>query len=905
MARRWFRRRRFDEDLRDELAAHLDHRVDDLVRGGLTRAEARRRARVELGAVETYKDLCRETRPLSSWRTMPELVLRDVWHAARRLAAAPLFTLFAAGSLGLGLAATTTAYAVLHAALWTSPGVSDPDGLFVLSTSATAGRRAWRAAVSEPDYVDLARSWTDRALVAATTAFEDGLSGESDTEEVRAESVSGAYFAVVGVGPALGRVLSASDDAPDSPAVLVLSHRAWRVRHGSDPAIIGRTLRMGGQPVVVVGVAPEGFSGFGSQAGTDVWVSRAIATRHKVWTAARSRPLDRSIAQATVLLRPFPGAIHEVEASVHGIGEGLDAEYPRVRSTGVAGSGAPLPPRDWRIATLTDATTADAGRVAAVGYLAVGLVMLVLVVACSNIANLTLARGATRSHEITVRRALGASRGRLVRELCLESGMVAIAGGVLAFIATGLLLQVARLDLPIGNGRVTTLEPVLQGSVLVMAAAFLLASVIVFGLGPALRLTRGDVRPVLGPSVGVSGVPSRRLWRSTRWQVATTTTLFLVAAIMVRVIVVEARHDSGIDDDKLAVAVVVFDRARGQDAAYARRVVDDVLRRLQQTAGIESASASMGVPFGLTITPMATVTAIDAAADGGQASERFHMMPSTPEVFRTLGVPIVAGRPLDSADDITGASPVAVLSELGAREIFGRADASVLGRGVTVQAGGEPSTRVVRIVGIARDTDVQNALSRRSGLIYVPMSLEFSPGTAIFARSQDPGAAVGALRSAVREADRDLGVSTAGTAPVMLAGGYVLLRILSTVTLSLAGLALFLSMIGLYGVLSQVISRQTREMGIRMALGATANQIRRFALRQGLGPVLAGLVLGLALGVLVRAAVRFGMRAPIDVVDWAALAVVPVPLLATALVACYLPARRAARVNPNVALREF
>jgi putative ABC transport system permease protein len=567
-----------------------------------------------------------------------------------------------------------------------------------------------------------------------------------------------------------------------------------------------------------------------------------------------------------------------------------------------------MPPRDWRLQQLSGVMSENTIRSTLVGQGALAVAMLVLLVAASNLANLVLARGTSRAHEFAVLSALGASRMRLVRQLAAEGVLLAAAGGLAALVLTDVLLAAATLEVPIGNGRTVRIEPTLQPSVLLTAAISLGAALLIFGVGPALRLTRGEVRPVFGHAVGVSGIPRRRLWRSTRWQVTAATVLSLVAAILVRVAVQEGRADSGIDEDRLAVAVVHFDAMRGQDRAYARQVVDAVVARLRQTPGIESAAASAGVPFGLTITPLAKVATSGRLQ--GDDTRSFSgtgalAMVVTPGIFETLGVPIVAGRALELADDQTGAAPVAVISETQARSLFSRSDASVLGREIEVQVWARPPTLPVTVVGIAHDTDVGSRLDRDTGLVYLPRSVAFSPGWAFLVRSADPDAASVALRTAITQADRDLGVWTAGAGPVMLAGGYAVLRMLSAVTLGLAGIALLLSMVGLYGVLSYVISRQMHELGLRMALGATAGTLHWQTVAQGLRPVGAGLTVGVLFALFARAGLRLGTGAPIEVIDLAATGIVAGAVVLVAIVACLLPARRAARVDPSIALREL
>jgi predicted permease len=910
----WRRRRAIDRDLDDELRAHVEHRADDLVRQGLAPDEARRRARVELGAVETYRDQCRETRRLDAILRAPELLWRDLHHAARRLAATPMFVLFATVSLALGLSLTVTAHAFIYEVLWKPIGAASPESLHVLYGSGLSPTSRWRGAISHADYDDLASHGELRDRVAASMTFEEGVTPQSlppgrlepaapGAVVARAEAVTGSYFSVLGVPPSIGRVLVEADDRPDASAAAVLGDRYWRRQFQADPAIVGRTIRIGGHPVTVVGVAAARFNGLGAPRSTDFWMSRSVVERLGFWTSSRSRRDDRAVQVLSVLLRADSEAsLSAAGGAVSAVSAQLDVEHVRRVPEGWSRAGTPLPPRNWRWRTLTQATD-ESGRLTMTGRLMIGLAALVLVVACTNLGNLLLGRGVSRAPELAVRRALGASRTRLVREFAAEAVLIAGIGGLVGWALTRVLLAAAAMDLPYSSGQIVRVEPELQPASVVIAIVALGLSLLVFGLGPALRLTRHGAAHTSGASIGASAVPARRLWRSTRWQVAASTTLFLVSAIAMREVAREARHDNGIDTDRLAMAVVTLDRQRGQDHVFADRLTADVIRRLRQTPGIENASAAMGTPFGLTITPLAHAS---ISGSGAPIDDSAFVIPATSGTFDTWGVPIVAGRSFKDEDNQPGAQRVAVISELAAETFFGNAGRWTAGRSIDLRFWPKENADSFAVVGIARDTDVQDVMSRRSAIVYVPMSQHFSPGLVFSARSSDPEAATAALRLAIGQADRDLAIWVAGPAPLIVSGGYLLLRLVGSVVGILASSALLLSMVGLFGVLSQVIARQTREMGIRLALGATAARLRRAVIGWGLRPVVTGLTIGLGIGLLIRALLALTLRpqVPIAVVDWAAIAFIPVPILMSALLACYVPALRAARVDPNVALRE-
>jgi putative ABC transport system permease protein len=513
-----------------------------------------------------------------------------------------------------------------------------------------------------------------------------------------------------------------------------------------------------------------------------------------------------------------------------------------------------------------------------------------------------LARGAERQQEFAIRRALGASRWRLVRELSVESAIVAILGGVLAFVVIQVLLVLTTVDLPLPKGSFS-LEPALNPGALLVASVAVLLSLAVFGLEPALQLTRPTVNADLAGGTATIGLPrSGRQRAFIRWQVAISASFFLVAAILAKVVVVEARHDPGVDVDRLAIATVHFSLL-GWDEARARRVLGAAVDSLRQERSIERVAVSSGVPFGMMLTPYSMVTTPDRPFVRGRTDHDAFFITATPDIFRTLGVPILRGRGLTERDD-AGAPAVSVVSEATARALFGTSQA--IGRQVVVNVWGRPPSRTFTVVGIARDTDSQTLISRTSGTLYVPLAQHYEPNLTVVVRTSGNTTAVArVVQSALRRADLDLGTGAAGPGWILLTGAYLAARIAAALAAALGMLTLILAMVGLYGVQSHIVARRTREVGVRMALGASAPQIERMVLGEGFRPVVEGLVLGAVLGVILRLGARALVHASIQPFDVAAFAVVPIPLFIAAFVACYVPARRAARVDPNTALRHL
>ncbi|OFW22941.1 MAG: hypothetical protein A3G21_01370 [Acidobacteria bacterium RIFCSPLOWO2_12_FULL_66_21] len=818
-------------------------------------------------------------------------IVGDIRFAVRRLAATPLFVIFAVVSLGIGIGVTTAVYSVLASLLWKPIGVADAEHV-VLVAIPVNGRAQTGMVMSRADFDQVAGKQKTFRSMAASTSFNEGLAAPSSTEILNGQAVTGGYFDTLGVRPFLGRMIQPEDEQLQRH-VIVLGYWLWRTRFAADPDIVGRIVRVGSRPFEIIGIAPASFVGLSPPLYTGGWVplgasdtpgtSAEVAAREarRLTVIGRLRQ-DRSLSSAT--------------AELASIGRGLDAAAPLPRD--------PLRPaagRQWFVRRVLAATESGSPPTR-FGLLIIGLVALVLVVACTNLANLMLARGTMRQHELAVRRALGASRWRIVRELTIESGIIAGLGGFTAYGVTRAILVLSTTELPTPRGAFP-IAPELDLSALLIAAGALLLSVAVFGLEPALQLTRSSVSPDLtSPAASVGAPRSRRQRALVRWQVAISTCFFLVAAILVRVVISEARHDPGIALERLGLATVHF-RLQRWDEAQARRAIDSTLAAAARTDGIESVAASSGMPFGMTMTPFVSIAAVDKPFSGDANKFDGLLLSATTDIFRALGVPIVRGRPFDQRDG-AGSRKVAVVSEQASRHLFGTTAA--IDREFLAQEWGRQPTLRYTVVGVARDTDTGRLMSRREGVFYVPFAQNYTPNIVLVARTRgDPSAAARVLQNALQQTDPDLATGTAGAAPMMLAGEYVAARVAGSLAAALGALTMVLAMIGLYGVQSHLVTRRRREVGLRMALGASVRQIRQMVMREGLRPVAEGLLLGLFLGVVVRMGIRAVVPSPIRIVDPVAYALVPIPLILAALAACYLPARRASRVDPNVALRDL
>jgi putative ABC transport system permease protein len=825
-------------------------------------------------------------------------VIRDIRLALRRLGATPLFTAFAILSLAIGVAITTAVYSIVDAVFLRGPGIREPDRVAVIVTPYSG--RLLTGTVSEPDFRDVQAAQTSFSHLSASAMFVRRVTSPAATQMLIGEAVSGSYFATLGVGAALGRTIQPSDDT-GAARVVMLSDALWRRRFASDPRVVGATVSISGEPFDVIGVAPPSFSGpRGWLVGTQFWIPLATESRLKEGPRPSPRETPRDSRRLTVFGRLAPTVtIAAASAEVQTMAARLDQSFP----PRYPGKGATATDRPWRAQTMAAVSDEDT-TVRRFGMTLVALVGLVLVVACTNLGNLVLARGTTRVRELAVRRALGASRWRLVREQSLESVLLAAGGAAASYVVFEVLRVLMdtefTLAMPFGGRLTLGFHPALNVSAVSVAASSLLVALVVFGLEPAIQLTRTiDVRGALAAGSSGGPVRHRRHRVLLRWQVAIASGFFIIATMFVKYSIEEARHDSGIDMDRIGVAVLNLDTPEWNEPR-ARRMFDRVLGELRSHPSIESASLASGLPFGVASALRLSISPRERAGAPGAAPSVMTAIAGTPSVFRTLGVEILRGRSFDDRDE-AGAARVVILSEFTARQMFGTID--VVGRQIALDR--QPrAVATATIVGVAANTDVGRLFADPQPLAYVPLAQHYQPFVTVVARgSGSVTNAVAALREAVRRADPDVAVDTIGTGRSVLAGPFQVLRGLGVTAIGLGAITLLLAMAGLYGIQSHIIANRTREIGVRMSLGATAGQIKGMVLADGYRPVLDGLVFGLSIGLIGRAIARSYLELEVAIVDPWMLVVTPIPLICAAFFACYLPARRAAAVDPNVALR--
>jgi predicted permease len=869
-----------ENDLSRETAAHLTLLEDDFRRRGMTADEARVAARRAFGGVEQMKDRQRDARSFV-WLDDARWDLR---HAARLLRRDLLFLLTAVLSLAIGIGANTAIFTVAYAVLFRPPvGVAAPSQLVDIGTR-TAGGGFGNS--SYPNYLDLRARSATLDGVYAYSLFPRAMSlgaesGTPGTERIFGTLVTANYFSVLGATPFVGRLFN-DRAGPEGADAVVLSHRFWTRRFNGDPGIVGRTMTLNGRVVTVIGVATEGFQGTGIRAG-DVWVTLTAG-------ASASALVDRGSAWLLLGGRLKPGvSAPQAAAEVDAIGRALALEYPdQNRGLGL---------RAQRLSPVPGSSAPIAVFLA----LLMSIVALVLVIACANVAGVLLARASARRQEIAVRLAMGAGRSRLVRQLLAETLMLFSLGG-----AAGLLLArgltsttvaaLPALPFPVNVSVALDLRAVLFTAALVCGAALL------SGLAPALQASKADIVPALKDD---AQAPARVRLRQAFVvaQVAFSILLIVVAGLFVRALQAAGASDPGFDRRGVELASLDLSMA-GYTGATGLQFVRELAARVRALPDVQAASIATSVPGGFEVQRRG-VTVPGATPPDGARAFGVDWNNVEPGYFAALRIPIVSGRDFTPADR-AGAPLVAIVGEGTARRFWPGEDP--VGKQIVQQEfgarGPDPAAaKTLLIVGVARDVKASTLIDGlSSSLVYVPLQQQYLPRVTILARTTRGQRIADELRTLVVSLNRNLPIVTAETLEDASAIGLVPQQIVVSVAGGLGLIGALLAAIGIYGVAAYAVARRTREIGIRMALGARRADVVAMVLHQGVWLAVIGSAIGLLLAAgASRALVAFLFGIPpLDPVIFGGAAVL---FAVVGLAACYWPARRATRIDPLTALR--
>jgi predicted permease len=804
-------------------------------------------------------------------------LVRDVRYALRAFARAPGFTAVAVATLALGIGANTAIFSVVDAVMIRPvPGLREP-GKLVWITNRQKGRQQ---PLSYPDYLDQRRQAGVFAGVLAFDRKAVHAATGGEAERVEAEIVSPEFFTVLGVLPVEGRLFLPDDERETRP-VAVLSHAYWQRRFGGRRDAVGSLLTINARPYTVVGVAPPGFSGLDLERFPDLYVPLPAFLQ----ASPRRSPDRRDSAWLYVMGRLAPGvslarADREVARVARGASEERAADL-RALTAGVE------PMRGW----LPPGHSGDILPLAAVGLAATGLVLLI---AAANVAGLLVGRAVGRRREIAVRIALGASRGRIAGQLLTESVVLALAGA-----AAGLVLSFWTLDVLLSRFQAPAgIRPALDAAVLGYSLAVAVGTGLLFGLAPAWRASRRSLAPSLRDSDAGHGVSRSRLQGALAvTQMALSLVLLAAAGLFLRSLQKAATVEVGLDRRAAgSVLAVAFDLETQGYSADARRVFERTLaERVASLPGVEASSFAEVLPLaGLAIGEAIAPEGSESVS--GEAGMTF-LNTVSPGYFSTLGIPLVAGRDF-SESDRPGAAPAVIVNEVAARRFW--PGQNPLGRRLHVGS----SRELLEVVGVARGGKYVSLTERPRAFVYLPLLQRGAMfgTTVLLVRSTSGAAMLGIVRELVRSLDPRLPVFDARTLAESLDRQLADRRQGTFIVGILGALAVLLAAVGLYGVLAYAVSQRTREIGVRMALGAGRSDVLRQFLGQGARLAAAGLGAGLLLSAALTrllSSLIFGVT-PMDAATFAAVSIF---LVAVALVASYLPARRAASISPMEALR--
>ena len=850
-------------------AIYTAREVAELARLGWTE---RRRTAVRPGP---------STTPSRGFRIRLDGFAQDVRHAARALAAAPGFTLVAVVTLALGIGASAAVFSVVDGVLLRPMAFASPDRLVaVWETSRETGRRYRVPPGVYQDY----RAETgvfEAAGVFGAAVYT--LTGDGEPEQVYGVQADTGYFRTLGVSPLVGRTFSDDESVAGGPRVVVLSHGLWQRRFGARPDIVGRTLTFDGEPWEIVGVMPPGL--YPSWPATVGAIGFSPA-QHQFWVPFRIDPEFRSNRTAHVfgvVARLAPGvSLGQAQAAFDTVAARFAEERPDVHD----GEGILVSP-------LADEATGAVRPALVVLLAAVGLL---LVAGCANVATLSLARAQARARDLAVRSALGASRARLVVELLVESVVLAAAGGaagvLVARLGLGALLSLVPSDVP----RLDSVA--IDGRVLAFAVALSALTALLFGTLPALRAARPDLQEALRQE-GRSGTETPARQRTRRLlvmvEVALASVLVVGAGLLGRSFARLVSVDLGFRPDRVLVAST--SRPRGEPREARAVFHRGLLERIAAVPGVESAALAYDHPLEATWTDSFSIPGRKDDEDMGA-----WMRTVSAGYLRTLGIDLVAGRGFDPGED--EARPgVVLVNETFARRFFPGEDP--LGRRLVIPAPTRPDPpRDYEIVGIVRDVRFLGPAAPAEPAFYVHLGQFPQWDTKLLVRtSGDPLSIVGAVRTAVHGIDPLQPISEVTTLDAVASRAVAEPRFAMTLVGLFGGLAFLVAAIGIYGMLAYTVSQRTREIGVRVALGARPGDLTRLVLGQGLAVTLAGVAAGLAAAAAIARLVSsllYGVS-PFDPLTFTGAGIA---LVAVALVASWVPVRRATRIDPMVALRD-
>ena len=874
LLRNLFHKQREERELDAEVRAHELLMADEKIRAGIDLQEARRQARLELGGLEQVKEQVREMRSGHGL----EIFIQDVRFGLRMLRKSPGFTAVAVLTLALGIGANTSIFSVVSAVLLRPLPYANPGQLiFVSEAKPEAGISG--LGMSYPTFTELRDDNRVFSAIAGLGGHALVLTGHGEPSEVSTVVVTSEFFSVLAAEPLLGRAFVAEDGQRGAAPVVVLSENLWHDRFGADPRIISRSITLDMRPYTVIGVMPASFHTPFLNQTNQVWIPLAQDPLYSVWM---TKPLREHWMAVIARVRPDISSA-QLRTELDTIGARLANEFPAEKG--------------WAIRTepLQQTITGD---VKLPLLLLLGAVGLVLLIACTNVANLLLSRATWRSKEIAIRIALGAGKRRIARQLLTECAILGLLGGL-----TGTLVAywgVATL-VPLLPSSLPKFHSIrVDGWVLVFAFVLSLATTLVFGLAPVLSAAGSDPHKELGEGAraGESAGPRRARTFLAVAEIALAMVLLTGAGLLMRSFSELTSVNPGFEPDHVVKAMVSLPQFQYSTPRQWAAFSEELMTGLQAQPGMQDFAIAGPLPIvDCCITLAFQIVGNPPLPAGTDDSANY--VPVSPRYFSVMGIPLLRGR-LFNESDSSSSAPVALITEALAKHYFPNEDP--LGRHLLFgfPANGIVSREIVGIVGDIHDV----SLGKEPGpMLYVPFAQAPLYGAEVVVKSMlSTSAVVGAIRAVTHGIDKNLPVTDIAQLPNALNASVAQPRF-RTLLLGLFGaIALILAAVGIFGVISYSVSRRTRELGIRMALGAQPGSVLSMIMRETLALTLIGIAVGIPCAVATARLITH-LLFKVTPYDPVTLALVPLVLIAVGALASYIPARRAQRVDPMVVLR--